>query len=221
MADQTDFLDLYQKLELHPDCGLLEFKRAYRRYVAQLHPDRLAASQCDSNGDGAARLQQLMSQYAAAMDFQRRHGRLPGASGSRASAVKPVHQPRYVETWPAVMPRRSHTRLLAVLVIIIIGGVLWSVGPTPSEAPEEAPGDSIPAEYGLGIAGLPLVVPLALGDTTESVRTSEGTPLVVRADRWEYGPSWIRFQQDQVVDWYSSPLQPLKTAPSRSPDLSP
>jgi hypothetical protein len=119
------------------------------------------------------------------------------------------------------MPRRSYSRLLAVLAIIIIGVVLWSVGPVPSEALEEAPSESVSDEYGLGATMLPLMSPLALGDTMESVRASEGTPLVVRAGRWEYGPSWIRFQQDEVVDWYSSPLQPLKTASSRSPDMRP
>ena len=31
---------------------------------------------------------------------------------------------------------------------------------------------------------------------------------------WEYGPSWVRFECGQVVDWYSSPLNPLKASRS-------
>jgi hypothetical protein len=90
------------------------------------------------------------------------------------------------------MPRRSHTRLLAVLVIIAIGVVLWSVGPVPNESLEDAPSDNAPAaeaEGGLSAAESPVAAMLALGDTTESVRATEGTPLAVRTGRWEYGPS--------------------------------
>jgi hypothetical protein len=144
MADHTDFLDLYKTLELSPNCGLLEFKQAYRRYVSQLHPDRLTPTQAD----GGARLQQLMAQYAAAMDFQRRHGRLPGASGPRSGGSRPVQPQVHPAAWSTAMPRRSYTRLLAVLVIIAIGVVLWSVGPAPSETLEETPGDSVPREDG-------------------------------------------------------------------------
>jgi hypothetical protein len=146
MADHTDFLDLYKKLELSPNCGLLEFKQAYRRYVSQLHPDRLTPTQADGQGD--ARLQQLMAQYAAAMDFQRRHGRLPGASVPRSGGSRPAPSQAHPAAWSTAMPRRSHTRLLAVLVIIAIGVVLWSVGPVPGEPLEETPSDSVPAENG-------------------------------------------------------------------------
>ena len=52
----------------------------------------------------------------------------------------------------------------------------------------------------------------------DAVRASEGEPtLMVSNERWEYGPSWIRFEHGKVVDWYSSPLYPLNTATRRSP----
>ena len=44
MARDTDFLELYRNLGLNPDCGLIEFKQAYRRRLAVLHPDRQTAS---------------------------------------------------------------------------------------------------------------------------------------------------------------------------------
>lgn len=77
VVDQTDFLDLYRKLRLDADCTLAEFKQAYRRHVALWHPDRRRGTRADALA--AARLQRLTVQYSAAMDFYRRHGRLPGA----------------------------------------------------------------------------------------------------------------------------------------------
>lgn len=50
---------------------------------------------------------------------------------------------------------------------------------------------------------------------SDTVRAIEGAPIMVNGDRWDYGPSWIRFENGKVVDWYSSELQPLKA--SRSP----
>lgn len=49
----------------------------------------------------------------------------------------------------------------------------------------------------------------------ETVRTLEGEPVMINGERWDYGPSWIRFEDHQVVDWYSSQLRPLKAR--RSP----
>jgi hypothetical protein len=53
---------------------------------------------------------------------------------------------------------------------------------------------------------------LELGMDTDAVRGIEGDPILTGGDRWEYGPSWIRFEDGKVADWYSSPLRPLKTA---------
>lgn len=46
---------------------------------------------------------------------------------------------------------------------------------------------------------------------TDVVRAIQGEPVIGGTDHWEYGPSWIRFENGKVVDWYSSPLNPLKT----------
>ncbi len=53
---------------------------------------------------------------------------------------------------------------------------------------------------------------LELGMDADAVRTIQGDPVISGADHWEYGPSWIRFENGKVADWYSSPLSPLKTA---------
>ena len=39
----------------------------------------------------------------------------------------------------------------------------------------------------------------------------QGRPTLQSDAIWEYGPSWIRFEDDRVVEWHSSPLYPLKT----------
>ena len=44
---------------------------------------------------------------------------------------------------------------------------------------------------------------------------------LIGENRWDYGPSWIRFENDKVVDWYSSPLQPLKHATKHAPPPEP
>ncbi|MGB5852363.1 MAG: J domain-containing protein, partial [Rhodanobacter sp.] len=102
MARETDFLDLYRLLDLQPGCGLDEFKHAYRRRVAVLHPDRRSD---DPHGVAAQRLQQLTAMYGMAMEFHRTHGRLPGAAG-----VRPSPSPTGEAGPAAVTPRVRKTR---------------------------------------------------------------------------------------------------------------
>jgi hypothetical protein len=45
--------------------------------------------------------------------------------------------------------------------------------------------------------------------TRDDVREALGEPSSVHGERWEYGPSWVRFDDGRVVDWYSSPLRSL------------
>jgi hypothetical protein len=47
-----------------------------------------------------------------------------------------------------------------------------------------------------------------------------GEPDSVHGNRWEYGPSWVRFEDGRVSDWYSSPLRELG-ATTRTPDAEP
>lgn len=75
---EPDFSQLYSDLELPPDCSLDEFNRAYRRRIAQLHPDRRGNSA--SSADGNAALSELIATYTAVNRFHRRYGRMPGTS---------------------------------------------------------------------------------------------------------------------------------------------
>jgi hypothetical protein len=74
------------------------------------------------------------------------------------------------------------------------------------------------------LAALHATRTIALGATAQQVREIHGEPVSGWEQRWEYGPSWIAFRCGVVVDWYSSPLRPLKVAsehPSASTEWSP
>ena len=80
-----NFLKLYSQLDLHPDCSLDDFKHAYRRRIAELHPDRPEAV---LGGDrDEVQLSDLNSTYAAAIRFHKQHGRLPGGKPNPVRSV--------------------------------------------------------------------------------------------------------------------------------------
>lgn len=49
-----------------------------------------------------------------------------------------------------------------------------------------------------------------MGSTKAEVRRLQGDPIRESDKVWEYGVSRIYFEQDRVVKWYESPLDPLK-----------
>jgi hypothetical protein len=105
--------------------------------------------------------------------------------------------------------------MLAIVAVIAVLG--WDVvsSPPPSSAP--AARATVGNEASLGArAEQPA---LEVGMSSGQVRAIEGEPTGLHGDRWEYGPSWVRFEDDQVVDWYSSPLRSLGTA-GRTPDAA-
>ncbi len=218
LASETDFLDLYRRLKLSPDCGLDEFKQAYRRHVSLLHPDRRASSHLDARA--AEMLQRLTAQYGAAMEFQRRHGRLPGAAAApRVAAAEAAAQVPHHPPLPSGAARRPHSKMLVLLAVTAMGVLLWSIAPL-SSSPETAPAD-ISSSDDTSQPESAAVPVLSLGMSAENVRAIEGDPIVIHDGRWEYGPSWISFDHDKVVDWYSSPLHSLRTTGSHPPNRRP
>lgn len=206
MARDTDFLELYRDLGLNPDCGLIEFKQAYRRRLAVLHPDRQTAS----TQTAPAELQRLNAMYGAAMEFQRRHGRLPGAPQARpARGVKTHRSSRAAIT---AAPNGRSRRMLVLLGVSVAVWLLWNNEPAqqphaagPTAATPQPMSQPVPAS----VVRKPSLAP---GMSEDAVRAAEGDPLIMTGGRWEYGPSWIRFEDHKVVGWYSSPLRPLKSA---------
>lgn len=167
VADETDFIDLYGKLRLEPNCSLADFKQAYRRHVAAWHPDRRRGSRADALA--AARLQRLTAQYSAAMEFHRRHGRLPGAPASPRAAVAAVaavaaestEAAVYVEhdaprsTFAGSVPsdgderfeesplRAWRTRWLWLAALVIVAVIAWSLIPVGAADDDESSAESV------------------------------------------------------------------------------
>ena len=205
MAEDTDFVALYDELGLDTECSLADFKHAYRRRVAQLHPDH------PDNSSDISRLQRLNRLYAAAIEFQRTHGRLPGAM--RTSPIEMRGDAQFVSDdapahdSPAVSGSASYWRyvlLVALLGLVLYGLSIQEPATTISDAvqPTDAPRQDLhrPAVEKL----------LAIGMDGPQVRRIQGEPFNSHEQRWEYGPSWILFDCGKVVDWYSSPLHPLQ-----------
>lgn len=221
MADETDFLDLYRKLRLEPGCSLEDFKQAYRRHVSLWHPDRRRGSRADALA--ATRLQRLTGQYGAAMDFYRRHGRLPGAPmvartpeacvEAEEAIDRPKVEPLAAAATSSRAPARGlKTRWWLVILAVCVGATAWSMWPSGHEFDENAAREvAVPSHDD----EKPMQGTLSLGMSEEEVLVIEGEPTRRGAERWEYGPSWVRFEQGAVADWYSSPLRSLRVDSSK------
>lgn len=216
LASETDFLDMYRTLGLRPGCALPDLKQAYRRHVSRLHPDRKGGVTTDPAA--TASLQRLIAQYDAAMAFQREHGRLPGVTPRVRFSVPEAHVP------PARMrvARRPAWRhpalalLLPAVAIILLG---WDIASRPS-VPAESSTPAVATEKGDMLASSDKAPTLTLGMSPSDVRAIEGVPVSIHGDRWEYGPSWVLFEDGRVVDWYNSPLRSLGEVP-RTADTPP
>lgn len=227
MADDTDFSALYHALGISSACTPEQFRQAYRRRVARLHPD-----QRGSAGD-VVRLQELNHMYGAAMEFLRTHGRLPGALPPPATqdaaipeagpvpAPAPAHAPARDESWrdhsepdesapdeaKAGLPR--HSRYFIVLALSAIVVLALHALDSPRRQARTAEDDStgaVSTHQRLDENGK-----IALGMGKAQVKAIQGAPIGGHDIRWDYGPSWVDFGCGEVVtDWYSSPLRPLQ-----------
>lgn len=115
----VDFIEFYQSLGVAPGCSVEELKRAYRRRVAELHPDRHTAD----TPAGAEHLQELTVAYTAATSFARRYGRLPGATHSGAR-ITPLAQNQ--ARGQASIARNEGVRRL-VLTLVVLALIAWLV----------------------------------------------------------------------------------------------
>ena len=215
-----DFSQLYSQLNLQPDCSLEDFKRAYRRRVAELHPDKHAADAVPANLKQMS-LSELISLYGMAMQFHKRHGRLPGGA-AKASHSFPLDT-ALRRSIAVDVPRQgsagiSYRSWLAVAILLaLVVYLLVSEAPLPSSPPEEtsvraaitSPGAHSRANQ------------LQLGMDMSTALAIQGTPSHRREKVWEYGPSWLRFENGRLVDWYSSPLYRLRTPTPEAPTTMP
>ncbi|MEL1263986.1 J domain-containing protein [Pseudoxanthomonas putridarboris] len=212
---ENDFTRLYAQLDLPPDCGLDELKHAYRRRVAELHPDR---RQVGDSADNARQLAQLITLYKQALRFHARHGRLPGATTEAITdapySAEPAQTPSpAVATPPASgeATARARSGWLMVALCVLAGGLLWTAWENHSTASSDEP-DDVDVVYAPPKSGPDHLV---MGMDMEAVLQVQGAPTRQGSTVWEYGPSWVRFEGDRLVEWYSSPLYRLKTRETR------
>lgn len=221
-AGRADFTKLYAELGVEPACGMTAFKQAYRRRVAELHPDRPTAQARDPE-----QLIALNLGYAAALEFQREYGRLPGAPPpARAgagttpggnAADTPAPQPtRAVVPLPAaatpVAPgswRRLSVRRMLLPALLLIA-LAWHWMPGLSSAPAEATPAHQPAASAAEAA--PPMARQGMDRRTVAQLLGEPVARDISDSFWVYGPSWVRFECGRLADWYSSPLHPLRVA---------
>lgn len=211
-----DFALLYMQLGLHPDCSLEDLKRAYRVRVGELHPDR-HLDQPASN-DTHRDLTELTALYSGAIRFHRIHGRLPGST-LRATApsrvapetVPPVAQAqRAVTTMEREPPPSTTPRIavLSVLVLVVVMVVLhWS---ETAQVTPQADANGAVAEV-----ADPDAPRLELGMEEAAVVAIQGPPERVQDGVWNYGSSWVRFEEGHLVDWASVPPNRLMTPTPR------
>ncbi len=214
MQDDIDFATLYDELKLTADCPLDSLKHAYRRRVRELHPDLPGAT------GSVEQLQRLNRLYAAALDFERRHGRLPGALPAGVAPARSVHALSASDF--AVAPS-SHSEVSAsrpwlryLLLSGVAGATLLWLAPRHQAEPEMQTATSAhPAD-----ARAPETSVLEMGSDRAQVRQLQGAPFNDDdGSHWSYGPSWIEFRCGKVSDWYSSPLHPLRVRKPR-PDVA-
>lgn len=212
---EPDFTQLYSQLNLPPDCSLEEFKRAYRRRISELHPDR-RDSMSAPGLETQNLLRELISLYAAAIRFNQRHGRLPGGAVHSTAMPRPstvFRQHSYIP--PPPPPSRQpvrHGRAISILLIALLLTLLlswyWS---TPTEQEES----TLAPEYTGPVTTVTVArSQLEVGMDKDTVLVIQGEPLHKYDTEWDYGPSWLRFEQGHLIDWYSSPLYRLRTTTS-------
>ncbi|MGL6289224.1 MAG: J domain-containing protein [Silanimonas sp.] len=200
MTSPASPLDDLRRLGLAPGATPDALKPAWRRAVSQLHPDRHGEQADRELADVNAAFQRLQA-------FLRQHGRLPG----------PLDQNR-----PAAAPAQNSGRrwALGALGAAAAAVVLWPQadpsGIQPAiTAPSLATGLPTPAEPLPTAAATPIgarAERIELGLSAADVERLAGPPMFRSRERWEYGPSEIRFSDGRVSGWYSSPLRPLPVA---------
>ena len=204
MGSETDFHKLYQELGLAPGCDMRTLTLAYRRRIQELHPDRRPDV---DNPAADERLRTLIASYEAAQQFHQRFGRLPGTAAG-TPAPRPIPVPEHIAS-AAARPRPRNW--LAVWTLPIVIGLCWWYWDAAD--PEPLPSSDV----SWSADSAQETPELAVGMDPDTVLAIQGQPPLDLGDRWEYGPSFVRFEHRKVVEWYSSPLRPLRTARQRPP----
>lgn len=213
------FEDDYVLLGAAAGCEIETLRLLYRRAVREVHPDVNPALADDP--DAQQRLRALNTAMQRLEDYFREHERLPlqplNAAPEPAFALAGAHPaaPRQAADGGDVRVGGLKWLLVSATVALAI----WALAPEPAKPPPpvEHAGPS-PAEREAARtaeddarrrARYAMAFGVRVGDGPERVKAILGKPLMVAGDVWEYGPSHVIFRDGRVVDWYSSPLQPI------------
>lgn len=156
---KPDLASLYSQLNLRPGCSLEEFQRAYRRRIAELHPDRPGRPR---SAESERTLRQLVALYTTVGRFHRRYGRMPGVRSvagtahvtGQAPAIHVAHASRMRGDAPHSPfegsderpSRATHTLVILFLaLLLLVASWSWltsgssdttghSLGPGPEQA---------------------------------------------------------------------------------------
>lgn len=195
MQRPNDLLADLRRIGLAPGATPDQLKVAWRRAVSQLHPDR--------HGEGAdGGLAEVNAAFQRLQAFHRRHGRLPSAGDA------PTASP----TRPRPRTRRGRW-LLGTAAVAAVTFLMWpQIEPPPAlpsaSSPLAIPNTAAPFPEESAPLGL-RAERIEVGLTAAEVERLAGPPMFRSAERWEYGPSEIRFTDGKTSGWYSSPLRPL------------
>lgn len=207
MSEDTDFAALYRELGIDATCSLSGLRSAWRRRVAKLHPDQGGST------EDTGRLQRLNQRYDAALVFHARFGRLPGAfpPGPLVDGACESPQPDAWRRTDAVADETPAagfgriTRFFVAIALIAVALLGWRIASDSDEHTGQ-----------IAAQTRTVAAQIAPGQGKDTVRNILGEPLDMHALRWTYGPSWVEFRCDKVVDWYSSPSRPLPVSAARA-----
>lgn len=207
----ADFARLYAELGVDARCGIDEFRHACRRRIGDLHPDRPDAT---APTDAGMHLDELLALYTAAVQFHQKYGRLPGGPALPFADNRPAATAQPPAA-PTAVPRAATSHRWPMLVLVGSIALLAALAWTRTTAVATDAGEAVGLPERPAAEVVVAAARLELGMDRAMVADIQGEPLRIDGGQWEYGPSWLRFEDDALVDWYSSPLHPLETPTPR------
>jgi hypothetical protein len=195
------YTDDYARLGAPIDCDLDALKQHYRRAVRDLHPDRNPDLAADPAAQSA--LRELNAAFERLSDHHRVSGRLP---------LEPLRATPLPDAAPSPGRAKPFPWRPAFALSIVTLAVAWATLPPPAaRAPAaiNAATTSV-AQPRFAADAAPVRDRVRIGDRKDAVRAILGPPILTTRELWEYGPSHVRFADGKVVDWYSSPLKPIR-----------